>query len=148
MAHTLRPARKGRATPASFERSILGNMPKRRAGFSWCFACKGATRSLAVHPLGSCLWSISITEILANVVTFVLLTLRQTTHTVCNFQGSPGVFSQRSKKVERQIWQGLQPPSPHHCHSGGLACGELQPFSPNIFASPKPRKRNAHSSPA
>src|ERR1700694_2584417 len=123
-------------------------MPKRRAGFSWRSACKDAARTLAVHPLGSCLCSVSIAETLANAVTVGRLALRQTTHTLCSSQGSPGVFSQRSKKVERQIRQELKPQSPHHCHSSDLACGGLQPFSVNISASPKPRKRNAHSSPA
>ena len=137
MAHNVRPAPRGRTTPSFIERPIQVNMPKSRAGFSWASACKGAAGTLAVPPLGSCLCSITRAETVANVVTCVHL---ETTPVFCSSQGSPGVFSQRSKKVERQIRQELRPPSPHHCHSRDLACGGLQPSLSTSPPLPRPEK--------
>src|SRR5215469_11269015 len=86
------------------------------------------------------LCSISRAETVAKMVTCVHLALRQTTPVFCSSQGSPGVFSQRSKKVERQIRQELKPPSPHHCHSRDLACRGQQPSLSTSAPLPRPEK--------
>ena len=60
---------------------------------------RGATLPKAVEwlPVPS---SVAIAEIVANAVTFLHLALRQTTHTLFSWKGTPEVFFLQERKVE------------------------------------------------
>jgi hypothetical protein len=66
----------------------------------------------------------------ANAVTFLRLAHSQTTRTLFSSQGTPVVFSQRSKKVEMQIGQGLKPFSVRTGDLVGLPSQAKIPLSP------------------
>jgi hypothetical protein len=126
MAHTLRSASWEAGTPASFEASSEEHTHQ-IGGFSCAIFCR-TTLPKAVEwlPVPSLR---NRADTLGNAVTFVRSTLRATTPTLFRFQGIRGIFSQRSKKVERHEKQGLKPETPNLCHLSGEACGGLKPFS-------------------